>query len=195
MEYTITKNEQFNSVEVVFNGKPSEAVRAALKGLRFRWHGVKKLWYGYATEEAVKAAIDGNPKAAPITAPTVNQYGVKVGDIFEMSWGYEQTNVDFFQVVAICGASSVRVRPVGPEMVQEEANSPMSAHRTYKTNTNGELLPFLSRSVFINDCEHGDIKRLHKSSDENGTPYIKFDHHYARKCTGETTTVYESWYY
>jgi len=57
--YTIRKNDQFNSIEVIFSGKPSEAIRTALKGLRFRWHGVKKLWYGYAEEDAVRAAIDG----------------------------------------------------------------------------------------------------------------------------------------
>lgn len=57
--FTITKNDQFNSVEVSFSGKPSAEVRDALKALRFRWHGVKRVWYGYATEEAVRAAIEG----------------------------------------------------------------------------------------------------------------------------------------
>lgn len=56
--YEISKNNQFNSVEVKFDGKPSEEIRNALKGLRFRWHSVKKVWYGYATEEATRAAID-----------------------------------------------------------------------------------------------------------------------------------------
>ena len=56
--YTINHNEQFNSLEVSFNGKPSEAIREALKALRFRWHGVKKIWYGFADENKVKEAID-----------------------------------------------------------------------------------------------------------------------------------------
>lgn len=65
MNYTITKNPDYNSVEVSFNGKPSEEVRDALKALRFRWHGQRRVWYGYATEEAVRAAIDGKkPEAA-----------------------------------------------------------------------------------------------------------------------------------
>lgn len=57
--YTITKNEQFNSIEIFFNGKPSEAIRDALKALRFRWHNVKKCWYGYADEATTRAALDG----------------------------------------------------------------------------------------------------------------------------------------
>lgn len=55
MTYTITPNPEFNSIEILFDGKPSEEIRAALKALRFRWHSVKKVWYGYTTEEA---AID-----------------------------------------------------------------------------------------------------------------------------------------
>ena len=186
MTYTINHNEQFNSIEILFDGKPSESIRAALKALKFRWHGVKKLWYGYADEEAVRAAIDGQP----VTVPDVNEFGVKVGDLFCMSWGYEQTNVDFFQVVHLSGSSSVRVRHVQPEMIEESANSGMSAHRTYRTNTNGAILPAVS-SVFIKDNEKGDIKRV--SGGE--TPYLKIGNHHAHLCKGETESVYESWYY
>ena len=35
MTYTITKNEQFNSIEINFDGKPCEAIRDALKA----WEG------------------------------------------------------------------------------------------------------------------------------------------------------------
>ena len=58
MTYTITNNEAFGSIEISFDGKPSEAIREALKSLRFRWHGVKKVWYGYKTAEEVKKVID-----------------------------------------------------------------------------------------------------------------------------------------
>ena len=36
---------------------------------------------------------------------------VKVGDIFRNSWGYEQTTVDFYQVVRV-SAKSVWVRRI-----------------------------------------------------------------------------------
>lgn len=67
MSYTITLNPSFNSLEIAFDGKPSEAIRTALKGLKFRWHNVKKVWYGYSDEATVKAAIDG--AAAPLEIP------------------------------------------------------------------------------------------------------------------------------
>lgn len=65
MTYTISKSIQFNSLEISFTGKPSEAVRTALKALKFRWHGVKKIWYGFADESTV---VDAIQKAEPDTA-------------------------------------------------------------------------------------------------------------------------------
>ena len=60
MTYALNYNDRFNSYEVRFDGKPSEAVRDALKALRFRWHSVNKCWYGYnTTEEGLAAAITG----------------------------------------------------------------------------------------------------------------------------------------
>ena len=59
MTYEIRHNAQFSSNEVYFDGKPSEAVREALKQLKLRWHSVKRCWYGYASEETIAAAITG----------------------------------------------------------------------------------------------------------------------------------------
>ena len=65
MTYTIAQNPAHNSLEITFDGKPGQAVRDALKALRFRWHGVKKLWYGYADESAARAAIDAAAAGEP----------------------------------------------------------------------------------------------------------------------------------
>lgn len=69
MNYTITKNPAFNSIEITFDGKPAEAVRDALKALRFRWHNVKKVWYGYTDEETARAAIEGKNAAQKPAKP------------------------------------------------------------------------------------------------------------------------------
>lgn len=57
MNYEIKENAQFNSKEIYFTGKPSEEVRNALKALKFRWHNVKKCWYGFADERTIIDAI------------------------------------------------------------------------------------------------------------------------------------------
>lgn len=200
--YTIAANAEFKSIEITFDGKPSEAIRTALKELRFRWHNVKKVWYGYTDEQTVTAAI-ANAESPSETTPTqkaekVNKYGVKVGDIFSSSWGYEQTNIDFFQVIALVGESSVRVREVYPRMIDEKGISGMSADRTYQITS--EILPPASRSVFIKDQENGDVKRIkpgyYKDPDEaNKHCYFTLSSFAsAYKCNGETVTEYESWY-
>jgi len=63
MTYEMMINPQFNSLEIKFDGKPSEEIRQALKDLKFRWHSVKKVWYGYTDEATAKAAIDGKAVA------------------------------------------------------------------------------------------------------------------------------------
>lgn len=81
MTYKIAKNPEYDSLEITFDEKPSAEVRDALKALRFRWHAVKKVWYGYADEEAVKAALDGGEavvsavpeKKAPASLPVVDR--------------------------------------------------------------------------------------------------------------------------
>lgn len=202
MTYNITTNTQFNSLEISFDSKPSEKVIEALMSLKFRWHGVKKLWYGYADESELRKVLGENvPEATHTEAPKTekaNKFGVKVGDLFSASWGYEQTNVDFFQVIALVGESSVRVREVNPPIIEEKAVSGMSADYTYKLTN--ELLPPSSTSVFINDQENGDLKRLklgYCSDPEEAKKYCSFKldtFATAHKCNGETVTKYVSWY-
>lgn len=201
MTYTIKTNPEFNSSEIYFEGKPSEAIREALKALRFRWHGVKRCWYGYRDEAAIRAAIDGKPtdaKPEKVAKAAVNKYGVKIGDLFYTSWGYEQTNVDFFQVVALVGESSVRVREVHPPVLEESPTGPMAADYTYQITR--ELLPPASSSVFIKDQEKGDLKRIKPGYCQDpelaaANCYFYLDSFAnAHKCNGDTLRTYESWY-
>lgn len=198
MKYEITANEAFKSFEIAFDGKPSEAVRDALKSLRYRWHSVKKVWYGYSDEETVRKAIENavngvkvaKPSKTVKTAEKVNKYGVKVGDMFVMSWGWEQTNVDFFQVIELCGETSVRVREVSPEIIARDGITGMSEDRTYRITS--EILPSRGFSVFVKDNDKGDIKRI--SDWGNGTPCIKFDHNFATRVACGEHKEYVSWY-
>jgi len=48
--------------------------------------------------------------------PSPAEMGVEVGDIFVSSWGYDQTNVDFYQVTRLT-AQSVEVRAIASELV------------------------------------------------------------------------------
>lgn len=48
MVYSIAKNENYNSYEITFDGKPAEQIRDFLKANGYRWHKLRGVWYGYA---------------------------------------------------------------------------------------------------------------------------------------------------
>lgn len=198
MTMTGTFNEKFNSIELHFDSKPSAEIRDQLKAHGFRWHNLNKLWYAKQNEKTslFAAELYGKFKPAdetPAPAPRkTNKYGVGVGDIFHTSWGYDQTNNDFFQVVALVGESSVRIREVYPKLIAEKGVSGMASDYTYEITD--ELLPPADRSVFIKDQEKGDLKRIQVSK-YGGEPYIRIDSFAtARRVKNDKITVYESWY-
>ena len=50
----------------------------------------------------------------------VTHCGIKVGDIFVSSWGYDQTNVDFYQVVKLVGKSTIELLPIQSKCIEHE---------------------------------------------------------------------------
>ena len=56
--YTIRPNEQYGSLEITFDGKPSQAVRDALKANKFRWNGKKGVWYGKTDQKTIVDSLD-----------------------------------------------------------------------------------------------------------------------------------------
>lgn len=41
-----------------------------------------------------------------------------VGDVLRSSWGYDQTNIDYYEVVALVGKASVSIRPIAQETTE-----------------------------------------------------------------------------
>lgn len=60
-----------------------------------------------------KASSKASAKAA-LAAP----HGLKVDDVLVCMWGYDQTNVDYFQIVELVGKRSVKIRPIGCERLE-----------------------------------------------------------------------------
>jgi hypothetical protein len=66
-----------------------------------------------AADAHVATWLDGikqraKAKAARSAVPHV----LKVGDVLRSSWGYEQTNVDYYEVVSLAGAKTVELREI-----------------------------------------------------------------------------------
>lgn len=195
MNATIKRNEQYGSIEIAFPEKPSEAIRDELKTLKFRWNGKKGVWYGFADEELIRNVLNGNganpaektENGAKKTEKPAEVMGVKVGDLFYISWGWEQTNINFFQVVSVSGKSSVRIKAVHPELKTEKAVSGMSRDVSFKI-PDGMLDPV--HSIFVDDDEKGDLHRLTEGYD--GVCFKIEGRYTAKKYDGRE--LYESWY-
>lgn len=48
--------------------------------------------------------------------------GIAVNDIFAAVWGYEQTNVNYYQVVRIAGKTMIELKEIDKEMVSDHGN-------------------------------------------------------------------------
>ena len=128
MNMKVNLNKQLNGIELIFQEKPATEILTMLKENGFRWHRQKKLWYAKVTDErkafvkelqkanteiiSVSNNVSVTPTKAKAKKQPVNRYGVKVGDMFCDIWGYEQTNVDFYQVVDLKGSTTVVLKPV-----------------------------------------------------------------------------------
>ena len=97
---------------------------------------------------------------------------VKVGDIFSGSWGYDQTNVDFFEVVAVTkSGKSARIRPVQSMLLEDDQNDDFTS--THVVPMTGPYR-WKSWSVHLKDVEKGDLKRIQWSNwgSEGPRPYF-----------------------
>lgn len=102
-------------------------------GIAFQGKSNKPLWhYRFTSEERRAEQVENTTryrrevlaeKAAKAKAKKAFQHALKVGDILDSSWGYDQTNVDFYEVTAVPSGKSVKLRPVCKETVSESGQS------------------------------------------------------------------------
>lgn len=96
-----------------------------LYGMVFVGKQSKPLWhYRYRNEAERAGRIEAAFAARRATlayraesrakrkAELAKPHGLNVGSVLVSSWGYEQTNIDYFQVTALVGSRMVEVRPI-----------------------------------------------------------------------------------
>lgn len=109
---------------------------------------------------------------------------VKVGDIFEMSWGYDQTNVNFFQVTRMT-PKGVCVREIGSKGVEGSDTGCMSQMTTAVKDS------FLTRSQWCGDENKETFFKL--KGGYKGEPMFSVKGRYSATLWDGKPT-YESWY-
>lgn len=117
---------------------------------------------------------------------------VKVGDVFACSWGYDQTNVNYYEVVSVTpSGKSVKIIPIWGKVV-EGANGP--CERTVPDRGNKRDWDVLEWSNKHGDEIQPKTKRLQLSKwDSVPRPYITVGTgHSARLVLAEDETHYQT---
>lgn len=86
------------------------------------WH------YSFRDADALHRRIDdlvlgyqqAEERKAERRAQRNQPHDVKLGDIFQCTWGYDQTNIDYYQVTKIVGTAFVEVREIARQSEQTE---------------------------------------------------------------------------
>ena len=116
---------------------------------------------------------------------------MKIGDIYTMSWGYDQTNNTFYRVKALRGKTQAIIQKVDLEVDQCDPTGPMAANYRYDP----KKYTVSRRCVFIPDNERGRIVKIQKErygDPNNPQEGFYIEHYFCRPYKGER--VYESWY-
>lgn len=105
-----------------------DTARGVPAAMAFHGKAAKPDWhYSYSSEAARERKIADYLQAREYHAKQKAEYKakraaphtLKIGDILSCSWGYDQTNVDYYQVTRVPGPHSVEIRKIaansGPE--------------------------------------------------------------------------------
>lgn len=116
------------SAVVYISGKPDRLIAVGYRGkqsnpafnYRFREAAnrekyIAKFFADVAASENAKIARKAEKKAA-----LAKPHDLKLGDVLYASWGYDQTNIDFYQVVALKGVRSIEIRKIASESGGED---------------------------------------------------------------------------
>ena len=92
-------------------------------------HNVKLTDKGRKTLEKMRndlmsEGIDPNAEVKKVKKKRVNAYGIKKGDVFVSSWGYDATYHDFYEVTEVIGKKRVKVKELATKMGKSNDNDP-----------------------------------------------------------------------
>jgi hypothetical protein len=97
---------------------------AALYAIAFYGKAAKPAWHYRFSKDDHRAKriaefIEGRKSRAKLMserkAERAKPHSLKVGDVLVSSWGYEQTNVDYYEVIEVKGAATVVIREIAQE--------------------------------------------------------------------------------
>jgi hypothetical protein len=110
--YELAWNDETLAIQVYYREVPHcSAICFVGRAVKPTWH------YRFKNAEQRQAEVTKTFKrvhdrfeaknAAKLSkAVATANHGVKVGDVFRSSWGYDQTNIDYYEVIAVTGKTA-----------------------------------------------------------------------------------------
>ena len=121
------------AVFYLYDSPKGPAARAFIgKAIKPSW----AFWFRTAAEreqriaETIKQAKDSAARKAAILAERSQPSKLQIGDILYSSWGYDQTNIDFYQVTRLIGPTTVEIRQIASQSSPSEGHSSMAGYCT-----------------------------------------------------------------
>ena len=127
-----------------FSGKRKKA------DYRFRFNDttarIKQIEYHFKNVQAAEKSRKDHAAAR-----TSFNHTLTVGAILYASWGYDQTNIDFYQVVEVVGKKSVKLRGISGKSIRQAAGA------DYVVASKDS---FKDRDTFLEDGNPPTLKRV-----------------------------------
>ena len=106
-------NSEIRYVAAIFFGRQSKPVsHYNFKTKEKRQEEINRCFASRQASQAMKKKIKEDRDAAG--------RGMEVGDVLCSSWGYEQTNIDFYEVTKLVGKKSVEIRKIAQRSVETD---------------------------------------------------------------------------
>ena len=96
-------------------------------------------------------------KLADVRAYEEPRHNINVGEIFYNSWGYDQTNIDFYQVVSVT-EKTVSIRAIRAEEAENDYSMMTGKKSALKDNFFGDIIrktPFFFMGRWCLNFKHG----------------------------------------
>lgn len=103
-----------------------------LSAIAYHGTGRKAIWfYRFLNEQSFMDRVNGffqsmkaNQERIELRQKEKKEFitALKPGDILYTSWGYDQTNVDFYQVINVLGRCTVTIREIASELTEPEGS-------------------------------------------------------------------------
>ena len=139
----INENDHFDFYWNNNNEKP-ECIAFAKKAKN------KLFWYRFKNLEqmnkyinnALDNALANEKRKAEYKAQRTKPHTLKIGDVLYTSWGYDQTNFDFYKVVKLVGKNSIKLVAMNNSFKNSDCRG---SDRVSAGNVKENAKPFLKR--------------------------------------------------